>query len=173
MIQALFSGERAASVSPEAFSLYEKSHLGEKKQNKIEYALVEALFLSQENRINIFSSSNSKEPLTHEQLIKKAKKIDKKIETKLIVFSDLRKKGYIPKTALKFGAEFRVYDKGDKPGKNHARWLLFIAKEHDSLLIHEFSAKNRIAHSTKKNLLIAIVDEESDVTYYETSWLRP
>jgi tRNA-intron endonuclease len=38
---------------------------------------------------------------------------------------------------------------------------------------HDFSAKNRIAHSTKKNLLIAIVDEEGDVSYYEVSWKRP
>lgn len=172
MIQALFSGEKITSVSPEAFAIYEKSHFGEKKQNKIEYALIEALFLSQEKRMQIFLTSGSKIALTEEQLIKKAKKLDKKIEIKLIIFSDLRKKGYIPKTALKFGAEFRVYDKGDCPGKNHAKWLLFATKEHDSLPLHEFSAKSRIAHSTKKLLLIAVVDEESDVTYYETRWLR-
>ena len=35
------------------------------------------------------------------------------------------------------------------------------------------SAKNRVAHSTKKNLLLAIVDEEEVITYYEVRWLRP
>jgi len=98
---------------------------------------------------------------------------DKKIETKLPVFSDLRKKGYIIKTALKFGAEFRVYDKGYKPGQSHARWILYTAKEHESINWHDFAAKNRIAHSTNKTLLISIVDEESDVSYYEVSWQRP
>ena len=170
MIQATFTGEKITSTSPNAFSLYEKSVLGEKKANKIEYALVEALFLVSENKMQVFSNSK---PLTEEQLLRKAKRTDKKIQTKLAVYSDLRKKGYIPKTALKFGAEFRVYDKSDRPGKNHARWLLFTSKEHDALPLHEFTAKNRIAHSTKKALLIAIVDEESDVTYYETNWLRP
>jgi len=38
---------------------------------------------------------------------------------------------------------------------------------------YEFSAKNRVAHSTRKRLLIAIVDEEGDVTYYEIKWTRP
>jgi tRNA-intron endonuclease len=38
---------------------------------------------------------------------------------------------------------------------------------------HDFSAKNRVAHSTNKTLLIAIVDEESDVSYYEVKWTRP
>ncbi|MBU1252016.1 MAG: tRNA-intron lyase, partial [Nanoarchaeota archaeon] len=38
---------------------------------------------------------------------------------------------------------------------------------------HDFSAKNRVAHSTKKNLLLAIVDEEGDVSYYEVRWVKP
>ena len=85
----------------------------------------------------------------------------------------MRSKGYIVKTALKFGAEFRVYDKGIKQGQDHAKWILYASKESDNLNWHDFSAKTRVAHSTKKNLLIAIVDDESDVTYYEISWIRP
>jgi len=170
MIQAKFSGTRIYSTSEEAFSLYEKSSFGEKKAGKIEYALVEALFLLSEKRMLVFAE---KKPLDEEQLIKKLKRIDKKIEIKSAVFSDLRKKGYIIKTALKFGAEFRVYDKGSKPGESHARWILYTAKEHDSINWHDFAAKNRIAHSTNKNLLIGIVDEESDVSYYEVRWEKP
>lgn len=170
MIQAKFSGTRVYSTSEEAFSLYDKSCFGEKKAGKVEYALVEALFLVSENKMAVFLG---KKRLDEEQLIKKIKKIDKKIEIKSAVFADLRKKGYIIKTALKFGAEFRVYEKGSKPGESHARWILFTAKEHDSINWHEFAAKNRIAHSTNKNLLIGIVDEESDVSYYDISWARP
>jgi len=48
----------------------------------------------------------------------KFKRIDKKIQIKYPVFKDLREKGYIVKTALKFGADFRIYDKGQKPGEN-------------------------------------------------------
>ena len=170
MIQSIFSGEKITSNSPDAFMLYEKSSFGEKKQGKIEYSLVEALFLSMENKMKVFSNHKH---LSEESFMKKIKKIDKKIETKLTVFSDLRKKGYIVKTALKFGAEFRVYDQGVRPGKDHARWILFTSKETSAFSWHEFTAKNRIAHSTKKKLLLGIVDEESDVTYYEISWVKP
>jgi tRNA-intron endonuclease len=81
----------------------------------------------------------------------------------------LRNKGYILKEGLKFGADFRVYGKGDKPGKSHAKYLLYIVdtKKIDTL---DFAAKARIAHSTNKVLLIAIVDSESDISYYETRW---
>lgn len=170
MIKSVFSGEKIYSNSEEAFSLCDKSHFGERKQSRVEYALVEALFLSSEGKMSVFSGSK---PLSNESLIKKLRRIDKKIETKFAVFSDLRKRGYILKTALKFGAEFRVYEKGVVPGEEHAKWILFTAREHDAMSWHDFAAKNRIAHSTKKNLLIAVVDEEDSVSYYEISWIRP
>jgi len=170
MIQAHFVGEKIISTSEEAFSLYEKSRFGEKKDGKIEYSGVEALFLLSQSKLSLQSG---KKQMTEESLIKKIRKKDKKIETKFIVFSDLRKRGYIVKTALKYGADFRVYDKGLFPGEEHARWILFATKEHESISWHEFAGKNRIAHSTKKNLLIAIVDEEGDVSYYETQWIKP
>ena len=47
-------------------------------------------------------------------------------------FKDLRKKGYIVKTALKFGADFRVYEKGVKPGEDHAKWVVFPVHERNT-----------------------------------------
>ena len=170
MIQAKLTESKVTSNSVGAFSLYEKSRFGEKRGGKIEYSPIEALFLLSEKKISILSG---KKPLKEEELFRKLKKHDKKIETKLAVFKDLRKKGYILKTALKFGADFRVYEKGIKPSEDHARWILFVTKETDSLNWHDFAAKNRIAHSTKKTLLIAILDEEGDVSYYEVSWRKP
>jgi len=170
MITAHFSGEKIVSSSNDAFSLNEKSSFGEKKGKSIEYTWTEALFLVEEEKMLIFSNSKS---LDFETLLSKLKKKDKKIETKYAVYKDLRKSGYIVKTALKFGAEFRVYNRGIKPGQDHARWILYTAKEHEKIDWHDFAAKNRIAHSTKKKLLIALVDQESSVTYYEVSWLKP
>lgn len=170
MIQAHLAGEEISSNSADAFSLYEKSRFGEKKEGKIEYSPTEAIFLLSENKITLLSG---KKPITKDILIKKLRKADKKIETKLVVYRDLRKKGYILKTALKYGADFRVYERGIKPGEDHARWILFVVKESEQLNWHDFAAKNRIAHSTKKNLLIGIVDEEGDVSYYEVSWRKP
>lgn len=170
MIPVNVAESKITSNSIEAFSLYEKSRFGEKKEGRIEYSPIEALFLLSERKIAIFSG---KKPLTKESFMKKLKKTDKRIETRLTAYKDLRKKGYILKTALKFGADFRVYERGIKPGEDHARWILFIVKESEPLSWHDFAAKNRIAHSTKKNLLIAIVDEEEDISYYEVSWRKP
>ncbi len=169
-IQAHIIGEIISSNTSEAHLLYKKSCFGEPVGEKIQYSLSEALFLVDKEKMEIFSI-NKKIP--KKDLMNKFKRIDNKIQIKYSVFENLREKGYIIKTALKFGADFRVYDKGAKPGKKHAKWIVFVDHESKRLTWHEFSAKNRVAHSTKKNLLLAIVDEEGDVTYYEVSWVRP
>lgn len=169
MITAYMVGHKIGSSSPEAFSMYERSRWGEKKSSKVEYSGVEALYLVSNRKMELLFGNKK---LGDEELLRKLKAKDKKIDVKFSVFSDLRDKGYIVKTALKFGAEFRVYDKGVKPGDDHAKWILYTVKENDKINWHDFSAKNRVAHSTKKNLLIGIVDDEDDVTYYEVGWVR-
>ncbi len=169
-IKAAFTGESVSSNTKEAINLYGKSRFGEMVEGKVQYSLTEALFLLEQKKMDILQKGKK---IDFKKFLEKTKDIDAKIETKYIVFKDLRKRGYIVKTALKFGAEFRVYEKGQFPGEEHARWILYPVKETDTLTWHDFSAKNRVAHSTKKNLLIAVVDEENDVTYYDVKWIRP
>ncbi len=169
-IQAHIIGEIISSNSAEAYSLYKKSNFGEKVEDKIQYSFSEILFLVENKKMDVFSGNKK---IQKEALLKKLRRFDKKIQIKYPVFKDLRIKGYVIKTALKFGADFRVYPKGAKPGKKHAKWIVFVDHESKKLTWHEFSAKNRVAHSTKKNLLLAILDEEGDVTYYEVSWIKP
>ncbi|VVB82194.1 tRNA-splicing endonuclease [uncultured archaeon] len=169
-IKAYLIGEMISSTASDAFSLYEKSHFGEPKEKKVQYSVSEALFLIDKEKMEIFSKNKK---LSKSELMEKFRRIDKKIQIKYPVFKDLRERGYVVKTALKFGADFRVYEKGAKPGEKHAKWIVFTEHESNRLTWHEFSAKNRVAHSTKKNLLLAIVDEEGDISYYEVGWLKP
>ena len=169
-IQAYLTGEIVSSNSAEAFTLYKKSHFGEPIGEKIQYSLPEALFLVENKKMDILLMNKI---LPSKELLKKAHSADKRINIKYPVFRDLRKRGYVVKTALKFGPDFRVYEKGASPGKKHAKWIVFTDHESKRLTWHEFSAKNRVAHSTKKNLLLAILDDEGDVSYYEVRWVRP
>jgi tRNA-intron endonuclease, archaea type len=170
-IKAKLIGEKVSSNSKLALDLFSSQRFGEVDAEKVFYSLPEAVFLAETNKIEITDSKNKKVSL--KELMKRFEKIDKKFRTKYLVFKDLRSRGLIVKTALKFGAEFRVYEKGKNIGKDHAKWILFPIAETEQLTWHDFSAKNRVAHSTKKNLLIAIVDEENDVSYYEVKWIRP
>ena len=170
LIKAIYSGDSIFSSSKEAIDLYGNSLFGEYKDKKVEYSFSEALYLVEKKKMEVYVKTKK---LSLNQLLEKCKAVDKKINIKYVVYRDLRSKGYLLKTALKFGADFRVYDKGHKPGKEHARWILYPVSESNEMTWHDFSAKNRVAHSTKKNLLIAVVDSEGDITYYEIKWMRP
>lgn len=157
-------------ASNEARELLNKSSFGAMKKSNVLLSLFEALYLLEKDKITI--KANNKE-LSEDAFIKKARKKIKDFITKYAVFRDLRERGYVVKTALKFGAEFRVYDKGIKPGQDHAKWIVYPVHESEHFTWHDFAAKNRVAHSTKKRLLIGIVDDEEDVTFYEIAWKRP
>jgi len=153
-----------------AKEFYSKSRFGEEKDKKIQYMLVEALYLIEKKKMAIKEERKS---MKKDEFIKEASKKEKNFWERYVVFKDMRERGYIIKTALKFGADFRVYDKGVKPGDDHAKWILFPVSESKGFTWYSFSAMNRVAHSTRKNLLVGIVDAERSVTYYEIKWTKP
>lgn len=171
-IKAVWSRERVlAEDKAEARTLYDQSRLGEPQEGKIVYSLVEGLYLLEKKKMVIVD--HKKKKISVDSYIQRARKVEPNFWIRYVVFRDMRMRGYIVKTALKFGADFRVYDRGVKPGDDHAKWILYPIHEGETLTWYEFSAKNRVAHSTRKNLLVGIVDDEGDVTYYEISWKRP
>lgn len=170
-IQATFDRERViAEAEGSAKELYDQSRFGELKEGKVQYSLVEALFLLEKGKMEI---KDGKKKLKAQDFIKRAREFEPKFWIRYCVFRDMRQRGYIVKTALKFGADFRIYDRGVKPGEDHAKWIVYPVHETENMTMHEFAAKNRVAHSTKKRLLLAIVDEENECIFYEIKWIRP
>ena len=172
-VRAVFANERViADASDESRELYNQSRYGTTLDSgKLQLSLLEALYLMEKNKLELRDSKNK--TLGFEDLLKKATKLESNFWIRYCVFKDMRNRGYIIKTALKFGADFRVYDRGIKPGEDHARWIIYPVHEGSTLTWYEFAAKNRVAHSTKKRLMMGIVDDEGDVTYYEIKWLKP
>lgn len=169
MIKAQLSNNIVKSNDPKAYSLEKTSYFGNKVRNIIEYSVYEAMYLVDTEKIEVFFNDKK---IGTSKLEKKFNRIDKKFEIKYAVYCALRKKGHVPKTALKFGAEFRVYKKGSGPGKGHSEWIVYAESESSKNSWHDFSAKNRVAHSTNKKLLLAIVDSEKDVLFFEVDWKK-
>jgi tRNA-intron endonuclease len=81
---------------------------------------------------------------------------DPEFPAKLSVYTDLRRRGCIPKTGYKFGHHFRVY----LGGKSHSEMLVHAfgmdARPPMSLIARSV----RLAHSVKKKMLFACVYPE-------------
>tara|TARA_Y100000310_G_scaffold334548_1_gene414596 strand:+ start:86 stop:622 length:537 start_codon:yes stop_codon:yes gene_type:complete len=173
LMKTLFARERIlAPPCEEARELHNTGVYGNMlPDGKLQLSLLEALYLLEKGKLDVYDGRNKK--LSYEDFATKARRFEKTFWVRFMTFKDLRDRGYIVKTALKFGADFRVYDRGIKPGDDHAKWIIYPVHEGETLTWYEFSAKNRVAHSTRKRLMIAAVDDEGDVTYWEVKWVRP
>lgn len=173
IVKAILSRERVLTeISDASRELYNQSCYGKPLEDgKIQLSLLEALYLKEKGRLLILDGRNKEMPF--DTFLKRANKVEPNFWIRYCVFKDMRNRGYVVKTALKFGADFRVYDRGIKPGEDHARWVVYPVHEGETLTWYEWSAKNRVAHSTKKRLLLAIVDDEGDCSYWEARWMRP
>ena len=172
-VKSLFAKERVVTENTnEARELYNQSRFGVVlPDGQVQLSLHEALYLMEKMKLEIYNPK--KKQISFTDYLRLAKKVEPNFWVRYAVFKDMRNRGYIIKTALKFGADFRVYDRGVKPGEDHARWVVYPVHEGSTLTWYEFAAKNRVAHSTKKRLMIAVVDDEADVTYCEVKWTRP
>lgn len=165
--QIYIEKQKLFSNSQNSFNLTETKDIGEKSKGIVNYSLYEAYYLKEKNFAEIVKN---KKVLSDREINKTFSRIDKNFESKYVVYERLRKKGYKPKSALKFGCDFRVYD--NKSVSKHARWLVVVLNERENLNLKELSAKVRVSHSTAKKLLIAVVDIENGVSFYETDWLK-
>lgn len=158
-------GNSFFSNKEEALALANRSSIGELKDNRVFYSIYEVLYLLEKSQATLMDSKENS--ISFHNLLKK----NPKSHLAYFAFKDLRDKGLILKEGLKFGTDFRVYNKGDKPGKAHAKYLLHITDSRNKKIdLQDFCAKARIAHTTKKILLLAIVDSEKDINYYEVNW---
>ncbi|MEK6859783.1 MAG: tRNA-intron lyase [Nanoarchaeota archaeon] len=161
--------DRIFSNSQKAAETQNSKNLGEKSQGKVIYSPFEALFLVETQKANAINAKTNKSLKEHEILAILSKK-HKDFLINYLVFKKLTQKGFSVKTGSKFGAEFRVYDNSMN---KHAKYLVYPVKQSEKSNWNEFISKNRIAHSTAKKLLLAIVDSEEDITFYEIDWVKP
>lgn len=80
-----------------------------------------------------------------------------------------------PEAGTKYGADFRVYDKGVKPKSGqreeweHAKFIVWVVEGDKSLEASTLVGMNRVAHSVKKLLWLAVIDKDLDITYVQMS----
>lgn len=154
--------------SKKPIALHEKSLFGKIEGNTLQISLIEGCYLLEKNRLNIFEDDIK---LDVNYLIDMLK--SKGLYGKYLVYKDLKDRGYIIKTGFKYGSEFRLYDRGRSPGKGHSDYLVKIIYENYDISALDFASYIRVSHGVNKKLLLAIVDDDFDITYYNVEWTRP
>lgn len=84
------------------------------------------------------------------------------------VFRDLWEREYYISTGQKFGGDFLVYP-GD-PHLFHATFIVKCVENVESVALHDLVCWSRIGTSTKKTLVLASLNQSSEVVYKSYQW---
>lgn len=141
--------------------LYGQSYYGKPREDHLELSLVEAAYLAYRDKITVALDDQE---LSFEDLFKEAAHRIPKFEALYIVYKDLRERGYYLQPGV---PDLRVYPRGGAPGRTPAEWNVLVVSERSPLPLEELAGQVRAAEGTRKRLMLAIVDEESDITFYE------
>lgn len=156
--------------------VYEPGYYGKQIGERLELALVEAALLLKRGRIAV---SRDGKNMSFQELYEHAASLDKRFVERFRVYEDLRERGLLVRTGFKFGCDFRVYErgvqlkKGPKSAKEHTKWIVFCVPEDFTMSFQELSRSVRLAHNIRARMLWAVVDNESDCTYYQIVRHKP
>jgi len=149
-------------LGPEALpDLYEQGYFGRPKGKGLELSLVEAAYLLDRSRIKINREGHD---LDFRAFFQEASSLEKGFEFRYVVYKDLRERGYYVQPGR---PDFRVYPRGGHPGKSPAEFYVLVISERMPLPLKDIIEPVRVAGQMRKKLMLAIVDEESDITFYE------
>lgn len=141
--------------------LYKKSYYGRVKGDNLEISLAEVAYLIYSGKLRI---EHEGVELDFDQFFIKATLLIKNFELLYIVYKDLKERGYYVQPSV---TGFRVYPRGGHPGKTPAEFFIYVTSERIPLPLADLRKNLETAENVKKRLVLAIVDEESDITYYE------
>lgn len=141
--------------------LYNQGYFGRPVGQGFELSFVEAAYLLDRSRIRILSRGLE---LDFQALFQIASASEKGFEFRYVVYKDLRERGYIVQPGR---PDFRIYPRGGHPGKSPAEFYVLVISERTPLPMKEVLGPVRVAGQMRKKLMLAIVDEESDITFYE------
>jgi tRNA-intron endonuclease, archaea type len=165
----------------QANSIFSQKFFGkfieEEKTKYLQLSLEEAMLLLERGLIEL---KNNNKSISVEQTTKLFSSIDMEFSHKFRVFSDLRSRGFIVKSGLKFGTHFRVYDRGINPYKegakkldDHTKYNVHAVSENMRMSYQEWSRYVRLSQNIRSSALLGVVDEENDVTYYNIKRIKP
>jgi len=179
--KGLLVGIRVVVPDPkEASKLYRCGFFGKpfgvRKPGPLEYneplelSLVEALYLVEQGVLEVYAEGSEK-PLSAEELEKVAEERVPDFALLYAVYKDLRDRGYVARSGLKFGSDYGLYKHG--PGIDHAPFLVHVFRSDATIDPIELVRAGRLSHSVRKKFIIAVLYPDKTIKYMALEWFKP
>lgn len=153
-------------LGDDAIKLWNSGFYGELRDGELILTSFEALFLVEGGRLAVYDGDRA---LSFQDLLHYFLRYDSDVWIKYLIYSDLRRRGYVVKPGFGGGVSFRVYRRGAIIGREPAKYLVYGFVEGKPIELKCLSEIIREARSARKDLILAIVDRQGEVTYYDVT----
>jgi len=154
----------------EASQIHNKGSYGVPQSGgALKLELMEAVYLVESERLSVESEGT---PMSAGDLLRTGHRSSDGFEVRYLVYRELRQRGYIVKTSSP-PLDFRVFPRGGSPNKTPSKWWVAAISERSTFDLGTLLEHLDRTSDVRKGLLLAVVDEESDVTYYEVRRVVP
>lgn len=154
----------------EASALHNRGWFGVPRSGgTLELSLLEAVYLVEAGRLEVARDGRR---LSMRELVRRGSASVEQFEIRYIVYRDLRQRGYVVEER-EGPLDFQVYPRGGAPKKTPAKYWVAARSERAVFDLAEILARAVEAAAVRKSLLLAVVDEESDLTYYAVREATP
>jgi tRNA-intron endonuclease len=165
----LLEDEIIITDEKEASQIYNKGYFGiPQPGGALKLSLIEAIYLQDVGRLQVKRKGRK---VSEARLMRLANLTYQNFEIKYIVYRDLRQRGYVVKPHVIL--DFRVFPRGGAPNKTPSKYWVWAISERGILNIEDLVRYLNQIVNIKKELLLGVVDEESDLTYYKVRKVRP
>jgi len=135
--------------------------------NRLELEPVEILHLIERKRLVVKKPDG--ETIGPDNIVSEMLDDDPDLWTRYLVFRDLRSRGSAVRQAFGGGIGFRVYARGDRPGKASANQLVYVLKEGEPISLSDLDMVTQTAAGSRKDLVFALVDQNGEVNFYRVA----
>jgi tRNA-intron endonuclease len=132
-------------------------------------AFHEALYLVSKGILEV-RDEDADETVSFESLLDKARSHDEDAWIRYLIYRDLRSRGYFVREGFGFGADFRVYKRGEY-GKAPAAYLVLGVREGQPIMVEELARILTRVQSLKKSLVLSVINRRGEIVYYSVSRL--
>ncbi len=166
----LREGGVVVADAAEASTLYNRGYFGQPQSGGgLELSFLEAVYLVESERLEV--QRNGK-PVPLADLFRLAGAHEAGFEIRYLVYRDLRQRGYVVE-AQDGPVDFHVLPRGGAPRKTPSKYWVRALSERAVFDLAELLERADAAASVRKTLLLGLVDEESDLTYYSVREASP
>jgi tRNA-intron endonuclease len=164
-VSALLGRDATSRVADpsDAGTVYGRGYFGTLDPEGLVLDRYETVYLSEMGRVPVVDGRGR--AVAWPDLFRRATRAERGFGVRYIVYRDLRQRGYVVRRSPPPTA-FAVLPRGGVLNKSPAKYWVAAYSERQPFDLAELEGLADRAHGAKKALLVAVVDEESDLTFY-------